>query len=199
MIPTQPARLLRRFCFLSVFKDSKTLLFLPPKFLAAFCSLLVPAGAPLTILLFLHISSQLMIFTYPQITELMRVMYTGFRNTCLSDLAQCFLLVTVAGIHLSLEPDHEDLLFQGIGWLEEGICNSFLFVNIHQAWEHVHAPYIQGLCSAFSPVFQCICNILLLVNTNTGLTIFNCFSAFAQSYSIKSFLSHIINQVRVQL
>lgn len=61
----------------------------------------------------------------------------------------------------------------------------------------MHAPHIQGLRLAFSPVFQCICNILLLLNTN-GL-VFSTVSMHLHSYSIKSFHSYIINQVRVQL
>lgn len=61
----------------------------------------------------------------------------------------------------------------------------------------MHAPHIQALCSAFSPVFQCICNILLLLNTN-GL-VFSTVSMLLHSYSVKSFHSHIIHQVRVQL
>lgn len=56
------------------------------------------------------------------------------------------------GTWSSLQQEYQDLLFPGaLQWLEQGIYNNFLLVNIQKAWEHAH---VQALLSSFTCVFM---------------------------------------------
>lgn len=117
-----------------------------------------------------------MLFTYPQVTQLMRVVHTCIRRSLVRQAYQ-FLPVIVAHVHLSLQQEYQDLLFRGIcnGWKWGSLTTSYSWTYRRPGNTHTH--------------------------THTGpAQLFHlCVYVFLRCYSIKSLLKRFNNQTGVQL